>query len=351
MKKTVLLIFLGLFSLFNISPADSKEQFKTGLWPESKPYYSGYLKVSDIHKIYYEISGNPQGKPVFFIHGGPGASSTPGMRRYANPKQFMIVLHDQRGAGKSLPRNEIRENTTQNLVTDIECLRKKLNVNQIILVGGSWGTTLAVLYAETYPKYVAGLVLRAVFTATKSEIDHIFHGGVALFFPKEYQDFLNVLPDPGARPLPAYIHRLLEKGDKKTKLDITNAWDRYTLKISYPALSEKKLLELLWSSDDQYTLTYFENYYMAHNAFLEEEQILRNAHKIAHIPIIIINGRYDLICPLKNAYKLHQALPKSKLVILEGAGHTGSNTCMEKALVKAINSFSKSFENEEKIIR
>jgi proline iminopeptidase len=251
----------------------------------------------------------------------------------------MIVQHDQRGAGKSLPRNEIRENRTENLVTDIERLRKKLNANQIILVGGSWGTTLALLYAETYPKYVAGLILRAVYTATKSEIDHIFHDGVALFFPKEYQDFLNVLPDPGARPLPAYIYRLLDKGDKKTKLKIADAWDRYTLKISYPELSEKKLLELLWSSDDQFTLAYFENYYMAHSAFLKEGQILNNAHKIAHIPAIIINGRYDLICPLKNAYKLHQALPKSKLVIVEGAGHSGSVTGMEKALVEAINSF------------
>ena len=351
MKKTVWLILLGLVSFFNISLAESKKQVETILWPETKPLYSGYLQVSDIHQIYYEVSGNPHGKPVFFIHGGPGASSTPSMRRLANPKQFMIVLHDQRGAGKSLPRNELRENQTQNLVADIERLRKKLKVNQIILVGGSWGTTLALTYAETYPQNVAGMVLRGVFTATKSEIEHIFHGGVALFFPKVYQDFLNALPDPDARPLPAYIYSLLHSGDNKTKLNIANAWDRYTLRISFLAISEKKVEEYLWSSYDQFTLAYFENYYMAHNAFLKEGQILRNAHKIAHIPSVIINGRYDLICPLRNAYKLHIALPKSKLVIVEGVGHGGGEPAMEKAIVEAINSFKGSSEHAEKIVR
>jgi len=345
MKKTIWFILLWLVAFLIITLAESNKQAKTILWPETKPFHSGYLQVSDIHKIYYEVSGNPQGKAIFFLHGGPGASSTPRMRRLANPKQFMIVLHDQRGAGKSHPRNEIRENQTENLVTDIERLRKKLKVNQIILVGGSWGTTLTLTYAETYPQNVAGMVLRGIFLATKSEIDHIFHGGVAPFFPKVYQDFLNTLPDPDARPLPAYIYRMLHSGDKKTKLNIANAWDRYTLRISLLGISEKKVEEYLWSSYDQFTLAYFESYYMAHNAFLKEGQILRNAHKIAHIPAIIINGRYDFCCPPKIAYKLHQALPKSKLVIVEGAGHSGPP--MEKALVEAINRFERSSENGE----
>lgn len=353
MKK--LKIFACFFVVSSLISLCSPNQFAYGetkiakeiyLWPETKPHHSGYLQVSDIHKIYYEVSGNLHGKPIFFLHGGPGASTTPRMRRYANPKQFMIVLHDQRGAGQSLPRNEIRENTTQHLVSDIERLRKQLKVKQIILVGGSWGTTLALTYAETYPQNVAGLVLRGVFLATKGEIDHVFHGGVAPYFPKVYQNFLNALPDPDVRALPAYLYHLLQSGDKKTKRDLADAWDRYTLRISLLATSEKKVEEYLWTSDAQFTLAYFETYYMAHHAFLRDGQILRNVQKIAHIPAIIINGRCDFICPPKIAYRLHQALPKSKLFIVERAGHSGSEPAMEKALVEAINWFERSFETK-----
>jgi proline iminopeptidase len=336
--KIICIISLWLIGFILVPPVESNNEVKTHLWPEATPHYSGYLRVSDVHRIYYEVSGNPHGKPLFFIHGGPGASSSPRMRRYADPEQFMIVLHDQRGAGKSLPPGEIRENTTQNLVKDIEGLRKKLKVNRIILVGGSWGTTLALLYAETYPQNVAGLVLRGVFTATKGEIDHIFHGGAALFFPRVYQDFLNSLPDPKARPLPVCLYRLLKTGDQETRRKIARAWDRYTLRIGFLAISEKKVEELV-KSYDSFTLAYFESYYMSRNAFLEEGQILRDAHRIAHIPTVIINGRYDLICPPKTAYRLHRALPKSKLVIVERAGHMDADDALEKALPEAIDSF------------
>jgi proline iminopeptidase len=344
MKKLIIIAcfiassLISLSSLTHFAYGESGIMKETYLWPETKPFHSGYLQVSDIHQIYYEVSGNPHGKPIFFLHGGPGGECTPRMRQWANPKQFMIVLHDQRGAGQSLPLCEIQENTTQNLVKDIELLRKKLKVNQIILVGRSWGTTLALTYAETYPQNVAGMVLCAVFTATKSEIDHIFHGGVALFFPKVYQDFLTALPAPDSQPLPANLYHLLHNGDKKTKLEVANAWGKYTIRISTLEISEKKVEEIL-NSYDPFPNAYFESYYMAHGAFLEEGQLLRNANKIAHIPAVIINGRYDLICPLKTAYKLHQALPKSKLVIVERAGHSGSEPTMEKALVEAINLF------------
>ena len=348
MKKAMCWIFFWLVTISSVRLVASGNVVRTVIWPEIKPYRSGYLKVSDIHQIYFEVSGNPHGKPIFFLHGGPGASSTPYMRRLANPETFMIVLHDQRGAGKSLPRNEIRGNTTQHLVQDIERLRKKLKVNRIILAGGSWGTTLALIYAETYPENVAGLVLRAVFTATKSEIDHIFHGGVALFFPEVYKNFLNALPDPGLRPLPAYIYNLLHIGDRKTQINIASAWDRYTLRISLPGILEKEVEEYLWSSYDQFTLAYFESYYMSHHAFLKEGQIRRNARKIAHIPEIIINVRSDFVCPPENAYRLHQALPNSKLIILEGAGHSDSKPAMRKALLEAIDSFAGLFENADK---
>ncbi|MCP4157219.1 MAG: prolyl aminopeptidase [bacterium] len=307
-------------------------------WPEIKPFQSGYLQVSDIHKIYYEVSGNQQGKPIFFIHGGPGGESTPKMRQWADPGKFMIVLHDQRGAGQSQPLCETRENTTQHLVTDIEHLRKKLKVNQIILAGRSWGTTLALTYAQTYPQNVSGMVLCGVFTGTKSEIDHIFHGGVALYFPRVYQDFLNALPEPGVRPLPAYLYRLLREGDKKTRFNVARAWGKYAIRISTLEISGKRVEEIL-KSYDPFPNAYFESYYMTNGAFLEEAQLLRNAEKIAHIPTVIINGRYDIICPLKTAYRLHHVLPKSKLVIVERAGHSGSAPVMENAFIEAISLF------------
>jgi proline iminopeptidase len=346
----IVLLLISLCGLHRFASGGSGITKETYLWPETKPFHSGYLQVSDIHQIYYEVSGNPQGKPIFFLHGGPGASSTPRMRQYANPKEFMIVLHDQRGAGQSQPFCEIRENTTQDLVADIERLRKQLKVNRIILVGGSWGTTLALAYAETYPQNVAGMILHRVFTATKSEIDHIFHGGVSLFFPEVYQDFLNAIPDLDKQSLPDCLYRLLYKGDKKTQHRVANAWGRYTIKISLLKISEKKVEKLL-NSYDPFPNALFESYYMSHGAFLEEGQLLCNAHKIAHIPAVIINGRYDLICPPKIAYKLHQALPRSKLVIVEGAGHSGSEPAIEKALVEAINWFKRSFENKEKFVR
>lgn len=327
-----------LSGINHIVHGESGKSREPRLWPEIEPFQSGYLQVSDLHRVYYEVSGNTQGKPIFIIHGGPGGESFPEMRQWADPKKFMIVLHDQRGAGKSRPFGETRENTTQNLVSDIERLRKKLNVNQIMLVGRSWGTTLALLYAETYPKNVSGMVLCAVFTGTKNEIDHIFHGGVSPFFPKTYRDFLNALPNPAARPLPAYLYRLLHKGDKKTKRKIAKAWGRYTIKISKLEIRREKIEEIL-KSYDPFLNAYFESYYMANSAFIAEGQILRDAGKIAHIPTVIINGRYDVICPLKTAYRLHKALPKSKLVIVPKAGHSGSDPGIQEAVLEAVDLF------------
>jgi proline iminopeptidase len=183
------------------------------LWPRIEPYESGYLAVSDIHEIYYDVSGNPEGRPVFVLHGGPGGSSSPYMRRFFNPERFMIVLHDQRGCGKSKPYGEIRENTTWDLVEDIERLRVLLDVDQIVLFGGSWGSTLALAYAETYPSHVAGMVLRGIFTATQAEVDHFCHGGVGKFFPETYENLIYALPEPYRRPLPAYLYTLIADAD------------------------------------------------------------------------------------------------------------------------------------------
>jgi proline iminopeptidase len=188
----VLVTFLFLCNCQNKKENDDE----ISLWPEIEPFQSGYLKVSDIHEIYYELCGNPKGKPVFVIHGGPGMCCSPVMRQYFNPEEFLIVLHDQRGAGRSKPMAEIRENTTQNLVEDIEQLRKKLNLDKIILFGGSWGSTLSLGYAETYPENVSGMVLRGVWFGSKEEVDN-FWKVIPLFFPEMYKSFTDALPDSG----------------------------------------------------------------------------------------------------------------------------------------------------------
>jgi proline iminopeptidase len=322
---------------FASSRAQSEEE--TGLWPKVEPFETGYLKVSNIHEIYYELCGNPKGTPVFVLHGGPGASCSPYMRRFFDPEKFLIVLHDQRGCGKSKPSAEIRENTTQNLVEDIEQLRTHLKLGKIILFGGSWGTTLGLAYGETYPESVCGMILRGLFTATQEEIDYYYHGGVRTFFPDAYDELLAALPDPDRRPLPNYLADLIQSSDSTAQWQYGKAWMRYEAKIGALQASPEFLLRLELKTPAMakgvYTLGLFENYYMANRCFLEEGQLWRDLGKIRDIPIVLVNGRYDAICPPVTAYRLHRELPKSTLVIAEGAGHWMGDKPVEKALLKA----------------
>lgn len=329
-----------IFSLMGCAEEKKEEDAaaRVGLWPEVEPYKTDYLKVSEIHEIYYELSGNSEGKPVFFLHGGPGGGTSPRARRFFNPEKFHIVLHDQRGAGQSKPKAEIKENTTQNLVSDIEKLRKHLGLGKILLVGGSWGSTLALAYAETYPENVRGIVLRGLFMATKGEIDHFYHGGTSLYFPDNYDRFINTLPDPERRPLPMYLFQLLQDEDPEVQKKYTVAWCRYEGKLAFLEVDDK-LIEDWIEHHEPYDFALLENYYMANQCFLEDKQLLDNTDKIIDIPVTIVQGRYDAICPPITAYLLHQKLPKSKLLIVERAGHTDYEDPLMSALVEAIKEF------------
>jgi proline iminopeptidase len=318
----------------------SNSQNDQELWPEIEPFKTGHLKVSEIHRIYYELCGNPEGRPVFTLHGGPGGSSSPYMRRFFNPEKFLIIQHDQRGSGKSEPLLEIRENTTQDLVEDIERLRKYLDLDKIILFGGSWGSTLAIAYAETYPQNVSGLVLRGIFTATKEEIDYFYHGGVRLFFPEVYEELVGRLPDPEKRPLPQALLEMIQSRDPEIQYEYAKAWTKYEFKISGLNIPESFLRDVdKMNKDTVKCFGLMENYYMANNCFLEEGQLLKNAHRIKDIPTVMVNGRYDMICPPINGYRLHQILPDSRLVIAEGAGHWMGEPPVEKELLKAMRDF------------
>ncbi len=335
---TILLAMAAVFAI-SCSSADSTED--VALWPEIEPFESGYLKVSEIHEIYYELCGNPDGKPVFVLHGGPGAGFSPYYRRFFDPDKFLIVLHDQRGCGRSKPFAELRENTTQDLIGDIESLRKHLNLEKIVLFGGSWGTTLGLAYGETHPENVAGMVLRGVFLATQEELDHYYHGGVSLFFPEVYKRLLAALPDPEKRPLPDAFLEQLQGEDPALRDRCSLAWVKYEAKIGGLQASDDWVDDVAKSENAGFirTLALFENYYMANACFLKEGQLLDHADRLKGIPVFIVNGRYDMVCPPKSAYLLHQKLPDSELLIAEAAGHWMGEKPIEQALLKAMKKY------------
>lgn len=308
------------------------------LWPQVRPYKAGYLQVSKLHKIFYQLGGNPKGKPVMVLHGGPGAGCGPVYFRFFNPEKFHVVLHDQRGAGKSKPFAELKGNTTQHLVEDIEKLRKFLKLGPVILFGGSWGSTLALAYAETYPQNVKGMILRGIYTGTKKELDHFYHGGTALYFPGNYKKLTALIEHPEKKNLPAQLLEKLQSPDPAIRKQYALAWAVYEGKITQLEVSDREM-EGFFKNWDPYAFSLIENYYMANDCFLKEGQLLRNAGKLADIPIIMVNGRYDVVCPPITAYKLHKKLPKSKLIIVEKAGHSGIDPPMRRQLVLSVREF------------
>jgi proline iminopeptidase len=328
--------FLSFLLLLPVSASFGQDAGK--LWPEIQPYKTGYLRVSPLHDIFYQTGGNPKGKPVLYLHGGPGGGCSPHDFRYFNPHKFNIILHDQRGAGKSKPYAEIRDNTTENLVEDIDKLRRHLQLGRVILFGGSWGSTLALAYAEKYPQYVSGIVLRGVFTATRSEIDHYYHGGTAKFFPEVYQELAASLDHPEKKDFPAQLLAKLTSTDPAIRDRYARAWLRYEGKIAFLLKVEEKV-EAFLREYNPYAIALLENYYMANGCFLEEGQLLKNAGTLADIPVVIVNGRYDMICPPNVAYDLHRLLPKSTLVIVPDAGHSASEPGIQVELVRAVRRF------------
>ncbi len=345
LRISFLLILISVLSLNCTNDSGSKHEIK--LWSEIEPFQSGYLKVSDIHEIYYELCGNPEGKPIFVIHGGPGIGCSPYMRRFFNPEKFLIVLHDQRGSGKSKPKAELRENTTQELVEDIEQLRKKLKIGKIILFGGSWGSTLSLAYAETYPKNVNGMVLRGIFFASIEEFNH-FWNGIPKFFPEIAESLRNALPGYSSIavanrfPIADRLLELIQSENNADRERFAKLFSRYEYKACGLNMKDEYLDEYYRTEsnfDDIYTNALIEIYYATNRCFLEEDQLLRDIERIQDIPAIIVNGRYDIDCPPYTAYRLHKKLPKSKLIITEESGHLLSEKPNERELLKAVHEF------------
>ena len=331
-------VLLGAALMLVMFRSEISSRPDTQLWPQCDPFQTDFLEVSDLHRIYFELCGNPKGKPVFVLHGGPGAASSPYYRRFFNPEKFLIVLFDQRGCGKSKPPGELRENTTQDLVADIEKLRLHLELEKIILFGGSWGSTLAMAYAEAFPAHTRAMVLRGIFTSSKEEIDH-YYRGVQTFFPDAYDRLEKALGRP---PSPQAVLHLVQSENPETRKTGSRAWADYEFKISEleaDDASQKKMLDSPALSGLIYSLALIENHYLANGCFLEEGQLLREADRLKDIPAVFVNGRYDMICPPVTAFRLHQKLPRSKLVIAEQSGHSMQEKAIERALLEAMREF------------
>ena len=308
------------------------------MYPPLEPYQSGWLDTGDGHQLYWELCGNPDGLPAVFLHGGPGAGSPPAARRLFDPERFRLLVFDQRGSGRSRPHASLDKNETWDLVRDIETLRCSIGVERWLVFGGSWGSTLALAYGETHPQRVSGLILRGVFTGRQSEIDWIYGGGAGWIFPEAWEEFLGALDaNERTNPVAAYYRRLNDPHGA-TREAAAIAWSKWESRIVQLANTDE-VAESYAQPEFAVALALIEAHYMVHRAWLEEGQLLRNADRLAAIPGIIVQGRYDICTPPRSAWELHRAWPRSKLVMVQ-AGHRFDEPETLAGLVRATDEFA-----------
>ncbi|HXK60761.1 MAG TPA: prolyl aminopeptidase [Acidobacteriota bacterium] len=313
----------------------------TWIYPPIEPFRTGRIKVSDIHELYFEESGNPGGKPVVFLHGGPGGRSDPRHRRFFHPEKYRIVNFDQRGCGQSTPAGCLIENTTWNLVEDIEKLREFLQIEKWQVFGGSWGSTLALAYAESHPDKITELVLRGIFLGSKAEIRWCCQeGGASNLFPDAWEPFRNYIPEAERGDLLLAYYRRLNSEDRAVQMEAARIWSSWEAAISRLVPDPRFTADY---EQDETTLTFarIETHYLVNNCFLEVDgQLLRDVEKIRHIPGVIVQGRYDVVCPMANAWVLYQAWPEAELIISPDAGHSAGEPSTSRALVAATDRFA-----------
>ncbi len=309
------------------------------LYPEVEPFDSGKLPVSRLHTLYYEQCGAPHGKPVVFLHGGPGAGCNAKCRRFFDPRVYRIVLFDQRGCGRSTPNTELRENTTWDLVADIERLREHLRIDRWQVFGGSWGSTLALAYAEAHPDRVAELVLRGIFLLRRAELEWFYQKGCDMLYPDAWEKYLAPIPEAERGDLIMAYHKRLISGDAATRLAAARAWSTWEASTSFLLQDEAYIAA---SAGDAFALAFagIENHYFVNRGFFDhDDELLRNARRLHGIPAVIVQGRYDVVCPILSAWDLHRAWPGADLRIVPNAGHSAFEPGNVHELVAATDRF------------
>jgi len=310
------------------------------LYPPIEPYNSGFLDVSPVHRVYFEECGNPNGKPVVFLHGGPGAGCNTTVRRFFDPTRYRIVLFDQRGCGRSKPHAHLEENTTWHLVADIEQLREHLAIPRWQVFGGSWGSTLALAYAQTHPERVSELVLRGIFLLRRSELEWFYQGGCDAIYPDAWESYLAAIPAAEHGDLISAYHRRLTHSDPAIRLAAAKAWSIWEGATSY-LYQDPRHVDA--TGQDEFALAFarIECHYFVNAGFMERDgQLLADVERIRHIPAVIVQGRYDVVCPLRSAWDLHRAWPEADFHIVADAGHSALESGTTDQLVRATDRFA-----------
>src|SRR5512134_2441865 len=311
------------------------------LYPAIKPYKTGMLRVSDTHEIYWEECGNPKGKPAVFVHGGPGAGADARSRRFFDPRRYRIVVFDQRGCGRSRPHASLEDNTTWHLVADMEALREFLGIERWLVFGGSWGSTLSLAYAQAHPKRVTELVLRGIFMLRDWEIHWFYQHGAGALFPDHWENYLKAIPRAEHGDLVTALYKRLTSRSRAVQLKAAKAWAEWEAATSYLLINEQNIAS--WNADDfAIAVARIECHYFVNQGFFErEDQLLRGVKRIRHIPGVIVQGRYDVVCPMRSAWDLHKAWPEAKLVVVGDAGHSMTEPGIRSALIEETERFAR----------
>ena len=308
------------------------------LYPELEPYRTFRLPVSSLHTLHVEEAGNPDGKPVIFFHGGPGAGISPIHRRFFDPKFWRVVLFDQRGSGKSTPLGELADNTTWDLVADAERIRLHLGIGKWLAFGGSWGSTLALAYAETHPERVTGLILRGIFLGRRAELDWTYVDGMRRIEPEGWDEFIAPLTPRERGSIVRAYHRRLTSEDAALRREAALAWNKFETHASKLVPEDEPVAEE--DVPKEIALARIEAHYFLNGCFLKsDDQLLRDAERLRRIPGAIVQGRYDLVCPIQSAWDLHRAWPEAEFVVVQSAGHAADEPGISSALVAATESF------------
>ncbi len=311
------------------------------LYPDIHPYKEQMLDVGDGHSIYIEESGNAEGLPVLFVHGGPGGGTSNAQRSFFNPEKYRIILFDQRGCGRSQPHASLEHNTTAHLIADIEKIRSHLNIEQWMLFGGSWGSTLSLLYAQAFPDRVNGLILRGIFLSRQQDIHWLYQHGASVIFPDYWQDFIHKIPVTEHNTLLRAYYQRLTSDNELERMSAAKAWSIWEGRCS-TLVPNADTVEHFSDPHIALSMARIEAHYFVNNSFIEENQILDNAACIANIPTILVHGRYDMVCPVQQAYELHRQLPQAELHIVREAGHSAYEKGIINNLVCATDQFVES---------